>query len=380
MKIAIDARSLEGNKTGVGRFLENILKVWHNRKEAEFVLYFKDEIPDKNFLKADNFVLRRIKNPLGFSSNFFFQHILLPYELKKDKADFFFSPFYLRPIFCPIKSAIVLHDISYEAHPEWFDGKSQFILKTLSKISARSADVIFTVSDYSKSEIVKYYKIDPEKIIVTLLAPDSGFHKEENLQKLEEVKNKYGLSKFILCVGTMFTRRHVPEIVEAFAKFSEKNSDYQLCIIGKNNTFPFVDIDQKIKDTNNRLGNRKIVRLDFAEEGELMVLYSACHAVIYLSDYEGFGLPVVEAQFFEKPVITSRNTSLVEVGGDSVEFVRKNEMEYILESFNKVLEDEKYYEELVLKGKKNIKKFSWRESADRTIDVILSGGNDPVNM
>jgi glycosyltransferase involved in cell wall biosynthesis len=375
MKIAIDARSLEGNKTGVGRYLENILKMWHNRREAEFVLYFKDEIPDKDHLKADNFILKQIKNPLGFSSNFFFQHFLLPYNIKKDKIDFFFSPFYLRPFFCSTKSAIALHDISYEAHPEWFDKKSQFILKMLSKISASKADVIFTVSDYSKNEIIKYYKIDPEKIIVTPLAPDSGFHKEENLQKLEEVKNKYGLSKFILCVGTMFTRRHVPEIIEAFEKFSEKNSGYQLCIIGKNKTFPFVDMDQNIKAVNDSFKSKKIIRLDFAEEDELMILYGACHAVIYLSDYEGFGLPVVEAQFFEKPVITSRNTSLVEVGGDSVEFVDDNKMENVLKSFDKVLEDERCYEELVLKGRENIKRFSWEKCADKTLEGIFQNSH-----
>jgi glycosyltransferase involved in cell wall biosynthesis len=299
---------------------------------------------------------------------------LLPWNLRKDDADFFFSPFYLRPFFCPVKSAIVLHDISYEAHPEWFDRKSQFVLKIFSKISAHNADLIFTVSEYSKNEIVKYYKIKPNKIVVTLLAPDSGFHMERNETKIRAIKDKYGLSKFVLCVGTIFTRRHIPEIIDAFDKFSENNGDYQLCVVGKNRTFPFEDVDAEIEKINGKFQKKKIVHLGFLEEDELMAFYSSCCAVIYLSDYEGFGLPVVEAQFFAKPVLTSHNTSLVEVGGESVEFVKKNEMKCILKSLHKVLEDKDYYNSLVFEGGNNIKRYNWRKCAERTLKSILKKG------
>lgn len=371
MRIAIDARSLEGDKTGVGRYLENILKCWKARKDVQFVLYFKDKVPEREHFAGDSFVLKRLENPLGFSSNFFFQHVLLPYNLKKDRADFFFSPFYLRPLLCPVRSAIVLHDISYEAHPEWFDRKSQFILKTLSKLSAEKADAIFTVSEYSKNEIIKYYGTAAEKITVTSLAYDSSSCKAAGAGGVEAVKAKYGLTKFILNVGTIFTRRHVPEIIEAFGKFAQDEKDVQLCIIGRNRTYPFVDIDSRIHEINDRLDSERIVHVDFAEERELMALYIACEAVVYLSDYEGFGLPVVEAQSFGKPVITSRSTSLIEVGGGSVEFVEENKEEDILGSFERVLCDSAYYSELLSKGKENIKRFSWQRCADRTLETIL---------
>ena len=201
MKIAIDARSLESSKTGVGRYLSNLLKFWKTEKNVQFVLYFKDEISNDELINSDNFESVLLKNPLGFSSNFFFQHFLLPFRFKKDKVDFFFSPFYLKPIYCPVKSSIVLHDISYEAHSEWFDFKSQVILKTLSKISAKTTDKIFTVSNYSKDEIVKFYNIDPNKITVTHLAPDNSFSKIDDIEKIKNLKEKYGLDKFVLCIG-----------------------------------------------------------------------------------------------------------------------------------------------------------------------------------
>jgi glycosyltransferase involved in cell wall biosynthesis len=371
MRIAIDARSLEGNKTGVGRYLENLLRVWKGKEGCEFILYFKDAIPEGELLEGGKFTLRKLDNPLGFSSNFFFQHVLLPYGLKKDKADFFFSPFYLRPFFCPVRSAIVLHDISYEAHPEWFDKRSQFVLRMLSKASARRADIIFTPSAFSKSEIVRYYGASSEKIIVTPLAPDGSFKTIVSEEKAIEVRGKYGLGKFVFSVGTVFSRRHIPEIIRAFGKYCEKDRGYQLMIVGRNETFPYIDIDAMIGEVNGRLGKENVIRVDSVSENELMALYSGCEAVIYLSDYEGFGLPVVEGQSFGKPVITSRNTSLIEVGGDSVEYVLENKEENIFRSLEKVLENEDYRGELVSRGKENLRRFDWKVCAENTLSSIM---------
>ena len=373
MKIAIDARSLEVSKTGVGRYLTGLLRYWKKNKEHKFVLYFKDEIPESDLLKSDNFELKLLKNPFKFSSNFFFQHFLLPYNLKKDRVNFFFSPFYLKPLYSPVKSSIVLHDISYEAHPEWFDFKSQIILRILSKFSAKTANLIFTVSNYSKSEIVKFYKINPDKITVTHLAPDDNFIKISDIGKIKALKEKYNIkNKFILSIGSMFNRRHIPEIIEVFEKIADKYKDYQLLIIGKNHTHPFVDINNKIKTANNNLGRNAIINLDFVSEEELFAFYSSCEINIYLSDYEGFGLPVIEAQFFGKPVITSYNSSLVEVGGDSVEFVKNNNVEGIYNSLEKLISDEGYKNKLVELGSENLKRFGWERCAEKTLNKVLS--------
>ena len=377
MKIAIDARSLEETKTGLGRYLSNLLKYWKSNKKHRFVFYFKDKLPDNSLLESGNFTKKLLRNPFGFSSNFFFQHFLLPYHLKKDKADFFFSPFYLKPLYCPVRSSIVLHDISYEAHPEWFDNKSQLVLKTLSKFSAKKANFIFTVSNYSKSEIIKYYKLNPDKITVAHLAPDSSFSKVYDKNKIKAIREKYGIGeKFILCVGSIFNRRHIPETIKAFARIATEHKNYQLLIIGKNHTYPFADIDKQIKIANENFGKNVIVRLNFVNEDELLAFYSSCEISVYLSDYEGFGLPVIEAQFFGKPVITSYNSSLIEVGDSSVEFVAKNTVNEIYKSLEKVISNDDYRENLVKKGNENIKRFSWKKCAEKTLGKISEGGEN----
>ncbi|NOQ68157.1 glycosyltransferase, partial [Patescibacteria group bacterium] len=185
-------------------------------------------------------------------------------------------------------------------------------------------------------------------------------------------KKKYGLDKFILCVGSIFNRRHIPEIIEAFEKIAGKYKDYQLLIIGKNHTHPFVDINGKIKTTNNNLGRNAIIHLDFVNEEELLVFYGLCEISVSLSDYEGFGLPVLEAQFFGKPVITSHNSSLVEVGGDSVEFVKENTANEIYNSLERVISDDNRRLDLIKRGNENLKRFSWERCAEETMNKILS--------
>ncbi|MFA6096373.1 MAG: glycosyltransferase family 1 protein [Candidatus Paceibacterota bacterium] len=374
MIIAIDARSLEQPTTGVGRYLSNVLKRWKDHPEHEFLLYFKNRIPQEEYLKSSNFRPKLLGSAFGFSSNFFFQHVLIPINIKKDRVDFFFSPFYLKPFYCPARSSVALHDISYEAHPEWFDSRSQFILRMMSKYSAKSTDLIFTISEFSKNEIIKYYGTSPEKIKVTYLACDEGFEKKDrSASEMGEKPGKYKIEgKYILYIGSIFTRRHVPELIRAFGKISEELNDYQLVVLGKNHTYPFEDIDGQAADINKKLGRNAILHIDSVAEEELNYLYGGCEFVIYLSDYEGFGLPVVEAQKFDKPVVTTRGSSLPEAGGNSVEYVGHNTEKEIYDSMKRLILDGPYREKLVLLGRENLKRFSWQRCADEILRNIES--------
>ena len=143
-------------------------------------------------------------------------------------------------------------------------------------------------------------------------------------------------------------------------------------IVGRNRTHPFIDITSKIKTTNNNLGRNAIVSLGFVSEEELLAFYSSCEINIYLSDYEGFGLPVIEAQFFGKPVITSYNSSLIEVGGDSVEFVRENTVDEIYNSLEKIISNDTYKLGLIKRGNENLKRFSWERCAEKTLDKVVN--------
>ncbi len=369
MIISIDGRCLEGKRTGTGRYLINLLKFWRRENEYRFKIYFKEKIPQDEILKGDNFELKILKNPFGFQSNFFFEHFLLPPAIKKDKADIFFSPYYLLPFYCPAKSAVTLHDISYEAHPEWFSLKDRFFLRRMSKMAARRADIILTVSEFSKSEIVKYYQVSPDKITVTPLAADEVFCRNEAICRDGFQARPYG-EKFILFIGSIFNRRHIPELIQAFEKIAREFSDIQLLIIGANHTQPFIDIDKIIKETNKNLGRQAIIREDYVGEKDLAALYNLAECSVYLSDYEGFGLPLLESMACGTPVITSQKTSLIEAGGEAAIFVDSNKPDDIYDKIKKALADEDFRKERIRIGFENLERFSWEKCARETLETF----------
>ncbi len=415
MLIGIDAHNLEGRKrTGVGRYLLNLLKVWSARQidknlntlqylrncQLKFILYFKDEIPadlqptptispslrearaklsfgerKRGWLNSDLFETRVLKT----RSTAKFIHWDLWRAAKKDKIDVLFCPAYVAPLFYRGKIALTLHDISYEARPEefnWLSPADRILLKWVAKKSAQKATIIFTPSEFSRQEVVKYYGVPAEKITVTPLAVDSSlFEKFDSpvyeTNEIETIKKKYGLrGEFGFFVGSIFSRRHLPEIIAAFERLT-KESDFQLLFGGQDYT-DGKSVEKLVKKMNERSGRKAILRVDFIGDDELKLLYSACAFFIWLSDYEGFGLPVLEAMSLGAPVITTDGSSLSEVAGQAALLIKDNsDVEEIFRAMHKITRDNALREELIAREKEQAAKFSWNECAEKTLKALM---------
>ncbi|MEK7161028.1 MAG: glycosyltransferase family 1 protein [Patescibacteria group bacterium] len=341
---------------------------------VKFVLYFKDEI-SQDVLKSDLFECKLLK--VGSTAKF--THCDLPRAAAKDKVDILFCPAYVAPFFYKGKIALTLHDISYEARPKdfnWLSWADKILLKWVSRQAAKKASVIFTPSEFSRQEIIKYYNAPGEKVVTTPLAVDlSLFEKFDSPASgtvlIDEIKKKYGIKdKFIFYVGSIFTRRHLPEIIAAFERLAKEN-DYQLLLGGKDYT-DNKSVDKLAKEINAKLGREAILRIDFISSYELKLLYSACAFFIWLSDYEGFGLPVLEAMSLGAPVITTSGSSLSEVAGEAALLIRDNaDIEEIYQATHKITHDNILREELISRGKEQAAKFSWQECAEKTLEKLL---------
>jgi len=380
MRIGIDAHTLEGERTGVGRYLFNILEKaaqteWI-RDNFVFYLYFKKELPADPLFDQPIFVKKLLNLPFNRSSFTIFFLFLMPWNLRKDKIDLAFFPSYMIPLTFWGRGVITIHDLSYEDHPELFPWRYLIPYKVFSRFGAWRAEKILTVSNYSKSRIMDCYKIKPEKIIVTPLAVRDEFKPIAEPAVLEEVKRKHKIkNKFIMQLGQIFVRRHVFETILAFGQIAGRFPDCQLLIFGKNRTKPFINIDKTIKEVNQRLGREAVLRYDYAAEDDLPALYSAAEASIYLSDYEGFGFPPLEAMACGTPAITTNLTALAETAGQSALLINNpkdvNEIEGVLV---KILSDNNLREELIKKGLENVKRFSWRKCAEQTLEVFMKLG------
>jgi len=206
------------------------------------------------------------------------------------------------------------------------------------------------------------------------LSVDESFRIIDDQIKIEDFKKRYKIKDKLICyVGSIVNRRHLDNIIKAFGMIAIKMPEYQCMISGKNHTSPFVDIDGLIKEVNQRLNREAILKIDFINSEDLPILYNASDLTIYLSEYEGFGLPILESVACGTPVITSPVTSIPEVIGEAGIYVNNpNDINEIYKKIYIGLTDEKLKEDLIDRGLEQVKKFSWQKTAQKYLDVLIS--------
>lgn len=366
MRIGIDARCLEASKrAGVARYLKNILIEWDKSGiDHEVYLYFRSKEPtDVSF---DHFKTRLL-DPNCYLDNLVVEQIAMPKMAKKDSISIVFSPEYTTPVYAGMKRIVTLHDISYSTHPEWYSFSERVRLNSFSRLSAIKAAAILTVSDYSKSEIVKTYRVSPGKIHVTPVATENIFSKVDDKEIRARVVDKYDLANpFVLYIGSIFNRRRVPMLIKAFSKVMYK-VPHDLVIVGQNLTHPYEDIEAIAKEVGV---TPRLKRIIFVDEEDIAPLYSMADVFVYVSTYEGFGLPPLEAMACGTSVISSNVTSIPEVIGDAGILINPDDESALVDALFRLLTDENLRKTFEHKGLVRASQFSWTRTANETLAAI----------
>jgi len=295
----------------------------------------------------------------------FFTHFRLPFEARRDHLDVLFSPSYILPFFYGKKSVVTIHDIVYTVLPNEFDWRSssdKLYLPGAAKHSAKKANFILTPSEFTKNEITRLWHVRPEKIFVTPFAGDINFTKTQPILPR---------SDFILFIGSIFNRRHISHLIQAFYKIARKQTALRLILIGKDLTNPPRHIDNLITQANYKLARQAIVRKDWVGEEELIRLYYSARVLVLLSDYEGFGLPILEALSCGLPVLTSNKGSLPEIAADAAVYVNNpGDINEIYRKLLHILTDGRIRRSLKSKGIKQAQRFSWSTCAKKTWEIL----------
>lgn len=380
MKIGIDAHCLEGNRTGVGRYLSAILDQWKiSSVEHDFFLYFKDEIPKNLPLNYKYFHLRLLPHVLGKRSTALFMHISIPKASIKDKPDIMFFPEYIAPIIITKPFVLTLHDIVYAARPDlhfWPSKLDHILLTQVSKFAAHRAKTILVPSNFVKEEIIRIWHINKNKIIVTPEACSKEFKPVLDTNLLKQVKNSYDIKEsFFIFVGSAFRRRHVRECMEAFFSIAIEYTQYQFLIAGTDRYNSKDELNNLAESLNKALKRKAFIRKDFIQSEDLPSLYSAASATIWLSSYEGFGLPLLESLACGTPVITNKTASIPEVVGECAIFVEDiSDSKMIAKAMLKIIEGKAIANQLKMCSIKQTQNFSWEKCARQTLDALLAAG------
>ncbi len=357
MRIAIDARELIGRPTGAGRYLAEILLAWSDLPGArlhEFILCAPEAVQLPAGLTAS------IRTAAGGGTRW--EQFTLPRLVADTGADVLFAPAYTGPLLSRVPMVVAIHDVSFTAHPEWFSWREGLRRRVVTRLSARKAARVITISDFSKQEIVRHLGVGQSKVEVIYTGvtrlPDSGPSSAEG-----------DATASTLFVGSLFNRRHIPELIAGFEQIAARHPSASLDLVGDNRTHPHIDIDGLI--ARSRARDRIRARAYVSDE-ELASLYRRARAFVFLSEYEGFAMTPGEALANGIPIVLLATDVAREIYGAAATYVERPDPALIAAGLERALFDEGERARVLDAAPAQLERYSWHEAAQRTLQVLLA--------
>lgn len=369
MKIGIDAsRANLETKTGVEWYSYNLIEALKNAdKENQYFLYSQNELKNDLTNLPDNFYSR----VLDWNKKSFWTQTKLWWHANIDGNKILFIPSGMIPVipFRFYKLITTIHDVCFLDYPQYYSKQDLFIQKLALKLGLFFSNKIITVSEYSKSQIIKHTSCNANKIEVVHLGYDKNIYKKiDDIELFDRMRKKYNLpNNFILFIGRIEEKKNIVNQIKAFDRFNQKYQDYKFVLVGK----PGYGYDNvKTEIFENEL-HKNIIELGYVSTVDMVAIINMSKIFMFVSNYEGFGLPIIEAMACGVPVITSNNTSMPEIAGDAAFFIEPNNVLGIYEKLCSITENsEGVRDDLIKKGFNRVKEFSWKKCAKKTIKVF----------
>lgn len=365
MRVAIDARKL--HDFGIGTYIRNLLRhLARIDRDTEFVVLCAEADLDLPRQLGENFRGVREASP-NYSIR---EQIRIPYVLVRERPDVYHAPHYVLPPAVPCRSVVTIHDTIHLRFPQYLPNRAAYAYaRSLMWAAARRSDRILTVSESSKRDILTYFNVDPEKIVVVYNGLDERFSVEPPPDEIARVRERFQLDHgFVLYVGNIKPHKNLVRLIEAFDGLRHEGfDDLKLLIIGDE-----ISKWPALRRAVHRYKLHKHVRfLGFQSDETLASLYRLAAVFVFPSLYEGFGLPPLEAMASGTPVVTSNVSSLPEVAGDAALLVDPYDVEAIKEGITRVLTDRAFRDELRRRGLQRAREFSWERSVARTREIYF---------
>jgi glycosyltransferase involved in cell wall biosynthesis len=369
MKIAVNVQTLIKDKLeGLGWFTyESLKRIVQQHPEHDFLFIFAKGV-DKSFLFADNVeginVGPRFIRPQAWYIKF---ELLLPAILKKHKIDLFISTDGITSTKLKMKNLDVIHDLNFEENPEWLPKSFAKCYKKNFPKWAKNATRIATVSEYSKQSIHQHYKIPLDKIDVVYNGCNE-LYQPISIDRQKETKEKYTRgSDYFIFIGGLHPRKNIDKLLLGFDAFKQGDkTNMKLVIVGSKFYW-----NGPIKDAyDNMKFKEDVIFTGHLPISELVNLLPSAFALTYVSLFEGFGIPLVEAMNCDTAIITSNVTSLPEIAKDAALYVNPLSVNQISEAMHKISSDSNLREALIEKGRVRKRAFSWQQTADKLWESI----------
>lgn len=370
MKIAVNTRLLlKNNLDGIGWFTYEVMKrITKAHPEVEFYFLF-DRKPDPSFIFTDNVkpvvLWPQARHPILY---IMFFELAVPTALKKIKPDLFVSPDGYMSLRSEVKTLDVIHDLNFEHYPHHLPRLLSSYYRFFFPRFARKAARILTVSEFSRKDLNKEYGIDEAKIDVVYNGVNEDFTPLTD-QRIEEIRAEFTEGKpFFLFVGSIHPRKNLLNQIKAFYAFRERiDEEFKFLVVGSD-YYRGGEIKRRIENSRYR---DDVVFAGRRNAEELKDLYGAAFALTYVSYFEGFGIPIVEAMRSGVPVITGNASSMPEIGGEAVLTADPDSVDSIANAMARLHGEEELRKRCVEEGLKRSREFNWDRTAEGVWEAIL---------
>jgi glycosyltransferase involved in cell wall biosynthesis len=364
----VDARELQGRPTGVGRYLRNLVRALTEEQGDTIVAYVAGEPPRDRVLDhplVDVRTLPRLRPGLAW------QQLRLPPAIRSAHLDVFFAPAYTCPWFAGIPCVTTVHDLSYFALPEDFAWRDGLRRRLTVAASIRASARVIAVSDFTRREIASRFPDAADRVVTIPHGADDDLSQPPGR---EEARARLGLrGPLVLTVGTVFGRRRLPVLLRAVKRLRARFPRLRLDVVGDVRAHPPFDGPELAR----RLGLQDCVTFSgFVDEAGLADRYGAADAAVFLSAYEGFGLPALEAMARGVPVVVSDRPALNEIFGEAALVAPLEDEQAIAEAVARLLVDEPLRVKLLHSGRNVAARHSWTVTARRTHEVLLAAAHE----
>ena len=353
---------LKNRLEGIGWFTyETLQRITRQHPEHQFYFIF-DRKYDDSFIFSDNItpivIAPQARHPVLYY--LWFEHSI-PRVLKKIQPDLFFSPDGYLSLSTSFRSMNVFHDLNFEHYPEDLPRAERWFYRSYFPKYAEKACRIATVSEFSKRDIINQYKIPADKIDVVYNGANESYGAVDEEVK-DQTRRKFTQGKpYFVFVGALHPRKNIINLFHAFDYFRRNcQCETKLLLVGKKKWWT-----PRIKQAYESMEYREeVIFCGRLGAEELRNVMGSAIALTYVSYFEGFGIPIVEAFQCETPVITSNVTSMPEVAGNAAHLVDPFSVKSIGEALIRLHGDQAYREELIANARERRKAFSWQKSAD----------------
>ncbi|WP_439505029.1 glycosyltransferase family 4 protein [Sediminibacterium sp.] len=300
---------------------------------------------------------------------FYWYNISAAMAVKKIKADVWVQPYGFCSQTSQVPQLLVVHDLAFKHFPQYISWMQRWHYAAMTPLFLKKAKRVVTVSEFSKQDIIAAYPQLSKSPSVIAGAARKGFA-PLSWEEKEQVKEAYTDGyEYFLCVGGIHPRKNMIHLLKAFSLFKKwHKTNMKLVFVGRL-AWQYKDFLEKLKSFKYR---KDVVLTGYVEENILQKLTGAAYGALYVTHFEGFGLPIVEAMQSGVPVITANNSSMPEVGGDAALYAESNNPASIAAQMQILYRNEQMREKLIQKGLERAQYYSWDKSAALFWEEIIA--------